>query len=456
MGKSSISRRLLLALCVPLLLFFGLASALLDSAFRDLSETQLRTELDAQMTSLISASDPDAIGRIAPQLQDSDSKLANPGSNVFAQIRDKRGEQLWRSPSTAGTFIDFGGMLQPGKEDVRFVDSGRQGRLAIMRRGLHWDDVDRDVTFSVASGLFDYERRITQFRRNLFGLFLGLTVALLTTLAVLMPRVLSPVRRLGAEIDAVEGGTRETLSDDYPRELAGLALSLNALLTSERKRIARYRDTLGNLAHSLKTPLAVMRASLAGAPPDATAMLTAEIGRMTDIVEHQLRRAATSGGITLGQAPVSLLPIAQELRVALLKVNARKDLSILLDIDAGYAFVGDRGDLMESLGNLMENACKWCRGTVRVQASLGGQLAGTVARELEVTVEDDGAGIAESDRARVLERGVRADEQVAGYGLGLAMVRDMVDLYGGALTLGTSSLGGARVGLLLPGRFAPP
>jgi two-component system sensor histidine kinase PhoQ len=223
-------------------------------------------------------------------------------------------------------------------------------------------------------------------------------------------------------------------------------------LRGERTRIKRYRDTLGNLAHSLKTPLAVMRSSLSGAP-DAAAqrqVLDTQIDKMTSIIEHQMQRAAASGGQLLGNAPVDVAAITADLRSALLKVYGHKDLSIELAVDSNARFVGDRADLTEALGNVIDNACKWCVARVRVTAHLHANAP--ERRELEIIVDDDGRGIPEDARERVLERGGRADESVPGHGLGLAMVRDTAQLYGGALEVAQSPLGGARITLRLPGR----
>jgi len=260
----------------------------------------------------------------------------------------------------------------------------------------------------------------------------------------LLQWVLGPVRRMEREIHEVEAGSRESLGAGYPRELAGVAGNLNALLIGERKRVARYRNTLGNLAHSLKTPLAVMRAE------GASGTVSTEIDRMSGIIEHQLKRAAASGGALLGQAPVGVSQVAAELRATLLRVYARKDLVIELAVPPAAQFIGDRGDLTELLGNLLDNACKWCRTRVRFGASID-ESAEPRAR-LGLVVEDDGPGISAADRARVLRRGERADEKVPGHGLGLAMVHDTVDLYGGTLSIDASPLGGARFTLHLPGR----
>jgi two-component system sensor histidine kinase PhoQ len=171
---------------------------------------------------------------------------------------------------------------------------------------------------------------------------------------------------------------------------------------------------------------------------------------MSGIIDHQLKRAAASGGALLGQAPVDVAQVAGELRATLLRVNAGKDLVIELAVPPAAQFIGDRGDLTELLGNLLDNACKWCRTRVRLSASID-ESAGRGER-LRLVVEDDGPGISAADRARVLKRGVRADEKVPGHGLGLAMVHDTVDLYGGKVSIDSSRLGGARFTVRLPGR----
>jgi two-component system sensor histidine kinase PhoQ len=232
-----------------------------------------------------------------------------------------------------------------------------------------------------------------------------------------------------------------------------VATNLNALLAAERGRIVRYRNTLGNLAHNLKTPLAVMRASLHGATSveELRAPFEREIDRMSGIVEHQLRRAAPGGGATVGQAAIDVRPVVADLRAALLRAHSHKDFSIENAVPEAVRFVGDRDDLGELLGNVMDNACKWCQSRVRVSATVEPQSP--TRTRLRIVVEDDGPGIPDSELGRVLERGQRADEATPGHGLGLAMVRDAVGQYGGELRLARSAaLGGARIELELPGR----
>lgn len=447
---NSLSRRLLVAVSLPLVLFFGVTIAVLDASFRALAERSLHDLLDAQMVALIAAADPESGGELAISRPAAESRLETPGSGLYAEIRGLGAGRLWRSPSAAGTFLDFGPDPPPGPTRFarRVLPDGTTVEIA--SRAISWESdtgTARRYVFSVAASLAPYQEQLWSYRRQLFGWFAGLTALLLVTLALLLRWTLAPVRRLEREIDQVEAGEREALGAAWPRELEGVTGNLNALLAGERRRVQRYRDTLGNLAHSLKTPLAVMRAALGGREAGA---LQPQIDAMSAIVEHQLKRAAASGGALLGQAPVEVAGVAQEVRMALLKVHRSRDLSIELAVEPGASFRGDRADLLELLGNLMDNACKWSAGRVRLSA--GQAPAAPARRELEILVDDDGPGIAPDDRARVLGRGVRADEKTPGHGLGLAMVRDTVELYGGTMTIGVSPLGGARIALRLPGR----
>ena len=446
----SLSRRLLISVSVPLALFFGMTMYLLDSGFQRTSDQTRQQLLDSQMVALIAAAEPVPGGGYAPPIHDIDPRLTRPRSGFFAQIRSVKHQ--WLSPSMAGTSIDFGPLLNQGERRFFYTEFGRE-RIAVESRGLQFEDDERNVrslTFSVAVGLTPYEQELWRFREKMLGSFTALMFALLLVLAALLRWVLSPVRRLEREIHEVEEGRSEVLGGGYPRELSGVATNLNALLVGERKRVQRYRDTLGNLAHGLKTPLAVMQTTLSKEAPANAAAIGVEIDRMKDIIAHQLKRAAASGGALLGQAPIDVAGVATDLRSALLKVYASKDLSIELAIERESQFIGDRGDITELLGNLVDNACKWCRSRVRVTVAVDPQAG--VRERLSLFIDDDGPGISEENRPRVLQRGVRTDESVPGHGLGLAMVHDTVDLYGGSLNIETSPLGGARFSLRLPGR----
>ncbi len=456
MSRPSLTRRLLLTVFTVIVVFFGITVFLLDVVFRQAAERSLRELLDAQMVALIAAADPDSPESVTPTAV-LETRFDTPGSGLYAEIRSASGETIWRSQSTTGTEVQFGPPLEGGERSFFFTDiAGTAIRLAVASRGIVWADVHGQparFTFSVASSLEVYEAQIASFRQQIVGWFMGLALLLIATLAFLLRWLLKPVRRLEREIKEVEAGRREQLGEAWPRELAAVTINLNALLEGERSRIKRYRDTLGNLAHSLKTPLAVMRQALGGSPDkERSGALNTEIDRMSGIIEHQMKRAAASGGVLLGQAPAEVAPIVAELRVALLRVYGNKDLLFEVAVAPGTQFIGDRADVTELLGNLLDNACKWARSRIRVAVAIDAAADSRTA--LRLTIEDDGPGIAETDRARVLTRGGRADEETPGYGLGLAMVHDTVALYGGTMQIESSALGGACFHIRLPGRTA--
>jgi two-component system sensor histidine kinase PhoQ len=449
----SVSQRLLVSITLLLLLFFGVMVIVLDARFRNLAERSLRELLDVQMVALISSAEIDMSGRFVPRLPEEETRLAVPGSGLYAAVRDDQ-ETFWRSPSSVGSIEDFGPPQPRGARVFRYTEDARGMRLATVSRGISWED-NAVLTFIVAADTSSYDAQVARFRKGLLGGFTVVAVLLLVSVAALLRWALGPLLRLATQIRAVERGEREQLDDQWPAELHGVVANLNTLLAAERTRIARYRDTLGNLAHSLKTPLAVLRATFAPGSSSAAApgakVVGEQVERMTAIVEHQLRRAATSGGASVGKQAVEILPVGQELRRALLRAHARKDFSLELAIAPELLFTGDRDDLTEALGNMMDNAAKWCGSQVRVTGRLLPDAS--PSQRLQLAVEDDGPGIPAADRERVLERGERADEHTPGHGLGLAMVQEMAGLYGGELLLGESALGGARVELRLPGRL---
>jgi two-component system, OmpR family, sensor histidine kinase PhoQ len=444
----SISRRLLVVLTLLLLLFFGVMAAVLDARFRTVAEGSLRDLLDAQMVALIASAEADQGGRMVPRLPEDEARLTVPGSGLYAAVTEG-GKAYWRSPSSSGSVVDFGPDEPTGPHAFRYLRDTRGARLAAQSRRLQWEEVGT-LTFIVATNMAQYGEQVRGFRKGLASGFTVVALLLLAALAAMLRWALTPLRRLERQIRAVERGEREQLDDRWPDELHGVVANLNTLLAAERTRITRYRDTLGNLTHSLKTPLAVLRASFTPGSTGA-AQVNEQVDRMNAIVEHQLRRAQAAGAASAGRQVIEVLPIVQDLRRALLKAHGRKDFGIEVAVPAELLFVGDRDDLTEVLGNLMDNAAKWCRSQVRVVAALRDETG--ASQKLQLAVEDDGPGIPVGEREHVLKRGARADEHTPGHGLGLAMVRDMAGLYGGKLELGDSPLGGCRVELRLPGRM---
>jgi two-component system sensor histidine kinase PhoQ len=279
---------------------------------------------------------------------------------------------------------------------------------------------------------------------------------LLLVLQVLLLRWgLSPLRRLAQDLKQIEAGASEQLKGSYPRELRPVTENLNLLIKTERKQQARYRETLGDLAHSLKTPLAVIAGvmqGLAAARTSTQATVSAEqqrtveeqLERMNQIVGYQLQRAVKSTGSTALARRVNVHETAARILRALEKVYAQQPREIVCDIDSAIVFLGDERDLMEMLGNLLDNAFKYGRHWLSISA----RAMQSPVRQLSIVVEDDGPGIPAGQQEFVLQRGARLDTLAQGQGIGLAVVTDIVRSYGGQIDVGSGSRGGARIQLV--------
>jgi two-component system, OmpR family, sensor histidine kinase PhoQ len=455
MQPRSLSTRLLASVSILLIIFFGLTIAALDLVFRQVTEQAMRDRLEAQLLALISASEEDPGGGLEPTPEKTEERLKNPGSGLYGEILRADGYPSWRSNSLTGSGLTFDVQLRPGARKYGELRRGDGAPVRALSRSIAWQFDDgkmRTFVYSVAEDLEPYYAQLNRFRVQLFGWFGVLMLLLIGAFWILLRRLLAPLRRVEREIEAIEAGSLTELGSGYPRELLGITTNLNTLLRSERERLARYRNTLGNLAHSFKTPLAVMRNLLSsshGRGLPIAKQLDEQVGRMDDIVRYQLKRAAASGGAGLGGGQVYVREALEALRGALLKVYVDRCLACELSVADAVLFNGDREDLTEIAGNLLDNAFKWARTRVRVTAD---RITRSDARRdgVSLLVEDDGPGIPETDRARVLERGARLDERVSGQGIGLSVVRELVELNGGTITIDQSTLGGARIEVRLP------
>jgi two-component system sensor histidine kinase PhoQ len=437
----SLHRRVALSAALVLAAFVVLASVALEQAFRESAESARRERLLAQIYLLLGAAEEDAEGRLLLPEPLPEPRLSLPGSGLYAQVSGAEGALLWRSPSAVGIEVPFVDGLPPGTQRFeRRADAAGQ-EYFVQSLGVRWaiGAHPRDLTFSVAEDPSEYLQQIRRYRTALAGWLAGLSVLLLAVLWLVLRWGLKPLRRVAAEVAEVQAGRQEHLRGEYPEELKLLTENINALLTHERAQQKKLKNALADLAHSLKTPLAVLRgmADPESATPLSPAALGEQLDRMGRLVEYHLQRAA-AGRATTFSGPVAVRPIAERLIATLAKVHRGKPVDATVGVGAQEVFRGAEDDLMEVLGNLLDNAYKWCRTQVRVAASRNEE-------GLCLTVEDDGPGIEPEEAQRLLERGVRADETVPGHGIGLAVVRDVAGAYDGTLVIDRSPLGGARI-----------
>ena len=440
---SSLSARLLIAVSVLLLVFFGATIVVLDIAFRETGEQAQRHILDGHLMSLLAAAEPDDDDglQLPPDLPE--PRFGNPGSGLYGALRDVRGNIVWQSRSAVSVDLPYQDPPTQGGSHYSEIALDDGTELMALSLSVAWEmpnGVLEPYTFSVAESLDAYYAQIATFRRQLLGWFSAVAIVMLFAISLVMRGLLKPLRQIEREIVEIEEGRRQALSHNLPSELDGVARNVNLLISNERARSERYMHTLDNLAHSLKTPLAAVRSVIAEHPlSDLGKRVEAQVERMNDIVRYQLRKPANYASEGFGMTAVAVEKELKRLVEGLSKVYKDKSPEIVLDIADGVVFRGDRGDFLELAGNLLDNGCKWCRSRVELHLR---PLPGT---GLELTVADDGPGIPAELAETLLERGMRLDESAPGHGIGLAVVRDIAASYGGDVRIEKSKLGGAQV-----------
>jgi two-component system, OmpR family, sensor histidine kinase PhoQ len=441
----SIHQRLLLAASLVLGAFLGLTGWSLDEAFRSASDEALQTRLYSSVYALLAAAEEGDEGQMVMPEVLTDPRFNRPDSGLYAEVGNYTTGYRWRSASTLGQSLEFNREIPPGESEIgnfKLADREVMG----LNFGVVWEDFhgkERRYVLSVAEDLQPIQEQVSAFRNTLFLWLGGAAFLLLLAQGWVLNWGLGPLRQVAGALAEIESGRAEQLQGAYPRELTRLTSSINSLILHARARQQRYRDSLGDLAHSLKTPLAILQSIADQERGQSSRALREQVERMNQIVSHQLQRAAASGQQVL-TGNVAAKPLVERLANTLSKVYRDKAIQWELAVDERCLFAGDEGDLMEILGNLMENACKYGRQRVRV--------SGRQARSLTLFIEDDGKGIPADQAKAVFHRGHRADTRQPGQGIGLAVASDIVTAYGGQIEIADSKvLGGAAVKLSLPG-----
>ena len=454
----SLQARQLLAASLGLVAFLALAGYALDRAFLSTAQSGMRERLHSYALAY-ATSDFARDGSVIPPYDPPDSRFKRPGSGLYAQIVLPAGR--WESESAQGPRLPVGVMLRAGQRNFEgplplTQINGDEGQVYRYGYGLVWSGSEGSArefpyTIYILEDTTALGRQVAAFRSALWINLGGAGLVLLLLQGVVLRWSLRPLRDVIGELKRVQLGAASGMSEQHPRELEPLTQSINAFIDTERESLERQRNTLADLAHSLKTPLAVLRTRLDSGAGGAELRqeVDAQLRRMGDLVTYQLSRAARSGH-QLFAAPVEIEPQAEQIVIGLEKVYAAKGVLCEFEIAPAARFHGETGDLQELLGNLLENAFKWARARVLLTISEGAADAGR-RPGLSITVEDDGSGIAEDRIAHVLQRGVRGDERVQGHGIGLAIVQDIVKSYRGELRVGRSQeLGGAQFEVTLP------
>ncbi|HEY9200388.1 MAG TPA: ATP-binding protein [Gammaproteobacteria bacterium] len=436
----SLNRRIILSASLVLLIFITLTAAALNRAFIESSETALRDKLTSQLYALLAAAEVSDSEILMPS-NELDALLGLPSSGVYASIINQAGDTLWQSSSALGATLPTPQWLQSG--DKRFqqnrVDNHNYYSFAY---GINWleENDSLALTFNITTDLASFNQQLADYRNTLWGWLSAMALLLLISQALILRWGLRPLRRVGDELNRIEAGEQQQIEHDYPSEIEQLTRNINQLLQHEREQKTRYRNALGDLAHSLKTPLAVLQSGL-NADSEVDAAMQEQISRMNAIVEYQLQRAATAGSSSSAQS-LDVKSVLQRMLDSLSKVYRDKAIELQINVDEQLRFKGDEGDLMELLGNLLDNAYKWAKQRIEVSAEAQG-------KKLLLRVMDDGPGIPASQAETLLKRGMRADQSVAGHGIGLSIVGNIVDAYQGTLSIHTSPLGGAEIRVLL-------
>ena len=440
----SLNQRVLFSATLVLLIFIVVIALTLDRAFYDSARLGVQDRLFAKLLMLMGDTEVEDSGVLDVSTNLLDAEFGHVNSDTYAFIIDHTNIIAWRSTSSLNEQIPEVALLEKGKKEFAQILIDDEPHF-IYSYGVAWETQSGDypLTFTVITDTVLFEAQIERYREDLWGWLSAMAILLLATQMGVLRWGLQPMRKVSAELAAIESGQQESLKGHYPRELKLLTDSINSLINHEHKQQKRYRNGLADLAHSLKTPLAVLQGAVNSEENEQSRRKTIheQIDRIDNIIQYQLRRAATAGS-SPGMGLIALRPMVDRIVMTVEKAYRNKHPEIAIDIDDAISLRIDEGDLMELLGNLVDNAYKWCRSNIQVSANYQENW-------VVIQVKDDGPGIPSHEIARILERGVRADQSTPGHGIGLAIVRDIIQVYGGELAIENNATGGACVTLRL-------
>lgn len=440
----SLEKRILGASLVLLPAFFLVGAFMLTSAFKLSMETALQNQMQSQIYAIMSEAEVEN-GQLWMPPQTAEPNFTHPNSGQFAWIASQQ-KLLWRSDSSQ--LIDVPNLLTTSvfsAGSVVFYKPSDTTAYYQIQHDVLWQEDDNNIAirFVVAHDATALNAELAAFQYRILLWLSGLTLLLIASQLVITRWGLKPLAHVADELTSLETGQTHYLEGRYPKEISQVTDNLNQVLRAQRQQRERYKNTLADLAHSLKTPLAIIKA--AQAHPNST-QITEQINRMDGIISHQLNRAHLGHQPLSGQ--VALAPLVTRIINALTKLPDYAHMDISMNITDSIRFQGETGDMMEIMGNLIENGCKYGKSQLSITAT-------QTQTEIQICIEDDGAGITPTLRHTILQRGARADTATSGQGIGLAVVVDILSSYGGELDIYKAALGGAGVKIRLPYHTIP-
>lgn len=454
-GAGSLVGRLILLAAVWSLIVLAITGILLSAQFERASLSRLDNDLSALADALYSGTTIGGADEIVvPPFNDERFDRAYSGRYWQVAEIGPRGELTPRARSRSLFDARLAG--PPGGIDALSAQAGHavpydaRGPLedqplragALLARSLPGHPTP--LVFMVAEDRSAIDRDIRTFATTTAVALILLGLFIIAGVWVQVRVGLQPLFRLSREVAQVRKGRADHVGEDYPAELSPLAEELNALVSHNQEVVERQRTHVGNLAHALKTPISVMMTEASSHPGQLADVVRRQSEAMNNHVEHHLRRARAAARSQTSRELTPIAPVIEELARTLERIFQDKGVSVAWAAPDDLAFQGERQDFLEIIGNVMENACKWCVAEVRVQARAAGES------RVEIIVGDDGPGLPAEQRDEMLKRGARLDEKTPGTGLGLSIVDDLSKAYGGDISLGESDLGGLQVTLTLP------
>ncbi|WP_448214234.1 ATP-binding protein [Colwellia sp. MEBiC06753] len=440
MDRNSLKFRLGASAVFMLLILLPALGFTLNNAFKMHIIAAIEKELVAQSYAILADTEVINGELVLPeQLLDSEFNVIDSG--VYALV-NQGNQNLWSSPSAlnfSDTFIDSQSLKLPELGQRLFYQSQQQDYFISSFSVSFSDDVTEfPLTLHIIKAQKNYLSSLSAFQQQLLTWMLVVAVAFIMIQWLWLKWTLMPFNHLTKALTDIEQGDAEQVKGQYPSEVLPAINQLNHLLKNEQSQRLRYRNALADLAHSLKTPLAIIQSTTT-----SEQNIAAEVNKINNIVEHQLKRAQ-SAGQAAWRLSVSIRPCVDKLLAAFEKIYRDKTLTVTVNIAPDLKFRGDEADLLEMLGNLVDNAYKAANTAIKIRAYIEQGY-------LNIEIADDGKGIAEADKQRILSRGQRADTYQQGHGIGLAIVRDIVVSYRGKITIaGDAQLGGALFGLSFP------